>query len=85
MTLEQAWNAAGGVVVLAVGWLFKERAALRKDVSEADKRIAVLETRMESMPQTLSEIKGEIKGMRKDVSDALDKIHARIDSKADKP
>lgn len=84
-------NVVGGFVTIAVGWLVQDRRALRQELSAEQKRtnelgtrVAVLETKMDTIPEALAALREEVKGMRQDVKESMEKIHQRIDQKADR-
>lgn len=80
-----------GLVTLTVGWILQDRRALRQELAAEQKRsnemgtrVAVLETKMDTIPEALAALREEVKGMRQDMKDSMDKIHRRIDGKADR-
>lgn len=84
-------NVVGGFVTVAVGWLVQDRRALRQELSaeqaranKLDTRVAVLETKMDAIPEALAGLRDEVKEMRQDLKESMEKIHQRIDQKADR-
>lgn len=79
--------AIGGLVAwLASQWakLRGELRDLEREVAKAQTRGEVLEARLDSMPETLREIRDAVTGLRGDISARLEALHARIDGKADR-
>jgi predicted nucleic acid-binding Zn-ribbon protein len=73
-----------GVVTAAVGWLAVQWNRLRSDVNQLKTESAVLQSQYNALPDSLKEIKDEIKGLRGDFHDEMRRLHNRVDSKADR-
>lgn len=84
MTFDHAIDLVVGVITAAVGWLALMWKQLRADVNQLKTDTAVLSSKYDALPESLKEIKDEIKGLRGDFHDEMRRLHDRVDAKADR-
>jgi hypothetical protein len=84
MTLEHFVDLVVAVVTAVVGWLAVQWNRLRGDVNDLKTDTAVLKAQYDALPESLKEIKDELKGLRSDFHDEMRRLHERVDTKADR-
>lgn len=84
MSLDHVVDLVVGVVTAVVGWLALQWTRLRADVNQLKTESAVLQSKYDALPESLKEIKDELKGLRGDFHDEMRRLHDRVDGKADR-
>lgn len=84
MTLEQVFNGIITVVGGVVLWLIAQWSRLRGDVNQLKTDVAVLNVQYRSIPESMREVKDEIKGLRGDLHREMETLRQKVDEKADR-